>query len=996
MRSLTVRTSVLLLLAALALASCSQFAAKRPASAPAPVVDTTGPDYTVWPHDAGDIAPDPAVRYGVLANGMRYAIMRNAQPAGTVSLRLRIAAGSLQETDAQRGLAHFMEHMAFNGSANVPEGEYVKLLQRKGLAFGAHTNAYTSTNETVYKLELPKNDADLIDTGFMLFREIGDRLTLDPKAIEREKGVVLSEQRTRNTPEYRAFEARWRLWYEGQRLADRLPIGTSETIKGATRELLADYYARYYRPERTLLVATGDFDPAQIEAKIKAKFGDWLATGTPTNDPDIGPVKERALTAASLVEPNLSEDITVTWFQPPENVPDTQAGRELNTKRNIAFDIINRRLERIARAPNAPFVSAGIDHSNTRYISSTAGLSVSVRPGQWPAAIRAVEQEVRRALEHGFHQSEVDREVKALRASLEDSVVKSGTRRTAGLANAIASQFSSFDVFSHPRDGLARFEKYAANLNAAASHDALRDLVRGQGPVVFISAGQAIKGGDAAIAAIFDASRKMAVKASEQLQAKEFPYTQFGTPGTIEGRTDLADLGVTTLRFANGVKLNVKQTDFEKDTIYVAVRFAGGYVHMPRDKVGLNWVLPFGFTEGGLTQLTTEELEEALTGRIVSTDLDLDEDSFEFGGRTNARDLGLQMQLMAAFATDPAYRKGGLKRFQDAAENFLKQFSSSPGGVLSRELGSLVRSGDPRWAFPSLAQMQALKIDDIKTTMTPVLGTAPVEIAMVGDVSVDDAVKAVAATFGALKPRAAKLPEHPDARTIRFPASARQHRFSHEGKSDQAVAYAAWPAPDFYSSPKRARTISLLRELIKVRLTDEFREAQGATYSPGASNSHSGAFPDFGFIAATAETKPELVESFFVTLDKIVAELKSGNFTEDLIARARTPVLKSIETDRRANGYWVGAIEDLQTEPRAIEAIRSQLADIAGITKADLVAVAQKYLDNARRMEIRVLPKAVAATGAPGKTSEIGRKPSLQAGELALAAPFMARSGSLH
>ena len=532
--------------------------------------------------------------------------------------------------------------------------------------------------------------------------------------------------------------------------------------------------------------------------------------------------------------------------------------------------------------------------------------------------MRAVEQEVRRALEHGFHQSEVDREVKALRANLEDAIAKSGTRRTPALANAIASQFSSFDVFSHPRDGLARFEKYAANLTATVAHEALRDLVRGQGPDRLRLRrptdqgrrrrhrrhlrSQPQDGGEAA---------------SEKLQAKEFPYTDFGTPGAVKERNEIADLAVTTLRFANGVMLNVKQTDFEKDTIHVAVRFAGGYVHMPRDKVGLNWVLPFGFTEGGLTQLTTEELEEALTGRIVSTDLDLDEDSFEFDGRTNARDLGLQMQLMAAFATDPAYRANGIKRFQDAAENFLKQYSSSPGGVLQRELGALVRSGDPRWAFPSLAQMQALKINDVQATMSPVLNTAPVEITMVGDVSVDDAVKAVAATFGALKPRAAKLAEHPDARVVRFPTAARQHRFTHEGKSDQAVAYAAWPAPDFYSSPKRARTISLLREMLKVRLTDEFREAQGATYSPSAGNSHSGAFPDFGFIAASAETKPELIESFYVTLDKIIAEMKSGAFTDDLIARARTPILKSIETDRRANGYWVGAIEDVQTEPRA-------------------------------------------------------------------------------
>jgi len=952
---------------ALALASCTQ-TTPRPQSTQ--TVDASRPEYATWPQDASDLKPDPSVRYGVLANGMRYAIMRNAQPAGTVSLRFRIASGSLQEEDPQRGLAHFMEHMAFNGSKNVPEGEYVKLLQRKGLAFGAHTNAYTSTNETVYMLELPKNDDDLIDTGLMLFREIGDRLSLEPAAIEREKGVVLSELRTRNTPEYRSYEARWRLWYEGQRHAARLPIGTVETIKGADRALLADYYARFYRPERTLLIATGDFDLAAIESKIKSRFADWPAAKAASPDPDLGRVAERSLTVASRVEANLPEGITISWFQGPDDAVDTTAKRRLNALRNAAFEVVNRRLGRIARGPNAPFVSANLDRSATRGTSSAVTLSISARPGQWRAAMSAAEQEVRRALEHGFYQSEIDREVKSWRAAYEDNVAKAGTRRSSNLAGEIASEFEGRGVFTHPRDDLAIFETIIPTLTADAARTALREAVRGQGPVVFVSSGVDIGGGDTAIAAAYEASVKTAVAANEKVESKQFPYANFGKPGEVEERHEAADIGVTMMRFANGVRLNVKKTAFEKDTIYVTVRFAGGYIHMPRNKIGLNWALPFGFLEGGLKQLTTEELEESLAGRIVSTDLDLDEESFEFSGRTNARDLTLQMQLMAAYATDPSYRSNGIERLQGAAENFIKQYSSSPGRVLSREMPALLRSGDPRWSFPSLAQMQALKIADVQATLKPALDTAPVEIAIVGDVDVDDAAAGVASTFGALKARAEKFAERADARSVRFPATARTLRFTHEGRPDQAVAYAAWPAPDFYSNPRRARTISLLREMVKVRLTDEFREVQGATYSPGASSWHSGALPGFGFISANAETRPDQIDGFYRTLDGIVVELRTGNFTDDLIARARTPLLKSIETDRRANGFWRSAIEDLQTEPRSLDAIRSQLSDMESISKEELVAVAGKYLDNGRRIEIRILPKTQAAADPANKAAK--------------------------
>lgn len=946
-------------LLALALASCAQ--ADRPEAQAAPADGR--PEYAYWPHDVSDVQPDPSVRYGVLPNGMRYALMRNTQPASNISLRLRIAAGSLQETDPQRGLAHFMEHMAFNGSKNVPEGEFVKLLQRKGLAFGAHTNAYTSTDETVYMLELPKNDADIVDTGLMLFREIGDRLTLDPAAIDREKGVVLSELRTRNTPEFRAFEARWKLWYEGQRQADRLPIGTAETIKGATRDLLADYYARYYRPERTLLVAAGDFDVAAMEAKIKAKFSDWQAQGAPTADPQQGPVKERGLTAASRVETNLPESITVSWFQPSDDATDTAKERELNAQRALAFEVVNRRFSRIERERDAPFVAANIGRSVTRGASAGVTLSISARPGQWRRALTVAEQEVRRALTHGFHDSEVAREVKEWRAGLEDSVAKAGTRHTSNLADAIVSEFSNRGVFSHPNVDLALFERYAATLTAETASARLREMVAGQGPIVFVSSGQAIAGGDTAIASAFEDSRKADVAAPSKQESKPFPYADFGAPGQIAERAEIDDLEVTTLRFANGVRLNVKKTAFESDTIYIGARFAGGYIHMPRDKIGLDWALPFGFMEGGLKRLTPDELEEALTGKIVSTGVGMDEEAFEFGGRTNARDLKLQLQVMAAFATDPAYRTNGMERLQAAAENFIKQYSSSPGRVLSRETPALLRSGDPRWAFPTLKQMQALKIEDVERTLQPVLDGAPIEITIVGDVKIDAAIAAVGATFGALKPRADKLTERPGARDVRFPPAAASRKFTHEGRADQASAYVAWPGPDFFSSPRRARTISLMREIMKVRLIEEFRENQGATYSPSVSTWYSGALTDFGYITASAETRPDLVEGFYATVNEIVGELKAGKFDDDVIRRARAPLIESIETDRRSNGFWTGALEDIQTAPHALASIRSQLSDLQSISKDEIVAAAKTYLDDKRRIEVRVLPKQAVAKG---------------------------------
>jgi zinc protease len=262
-------------LAALAtFALTSSAAALTPGDAPPAPAPALAPGE--WPQAHSDLSADASIRFGAIPNGMRYAIMRNATPPGQVSMRLRFDVGSEVERDEQQGLAHFLEHMAFNGSTNVPtRGEMVKDLERLGLAFGADTNAQTGFDATVYKFDLPKADDQSVETSLMLLREIAGNLLLDQGAMDQERGVILSEERLRDTPSYRVTKARLGFTMDGQRPPERFPIGLTPVIQSAKADLLADIYHRYYRPERATLVVVGDIDPAAMEAKIKARFGDW-------------------------------------------------------------------------------------------------------------------------------------------------------------------------------------------------------------------------------------------------------------------------------------------------------------------------------------------------------------------------------------------------------------------------------------------------------------------------------------------------------------------------------------------------------------------------------------------------------------------------------------------------------------------------------------------------------------------------------------------------
>jgi len=267
--------------------------------------------------------------------------MKNTTPKGEASMRLRIGAGSLEEGDAQQGLAHFLEHMAFRGSTHVPEGDVFQILQRLGLRVGADANASTGPSQTIYQWDLPKADKQTLDTAFMLARDIVSELSLKPESFEAERGPVLSEERLRAGPGYRAFEAQNHFLLKGQLAPDRSPIGKVEVIRNAPVSLVADFYRDYYRPERAALVVVGDVDPDAIEAEIKARFSNWNPSGTGRPDPDYGTPQMRGQEALVFTEAGAPQSIAVSWLSPYDDRPDTSANRKHDRIERIGLAILS-------------------------------------------------------------------------------------------------------------------------------------------------------------------------------------------------------------------------------------------------------------------------------------------------------------------------------------------------------------------------------------------------------------------------------------------------------------------------------------------------------------------------------------------------------------------------------------------------------------------------------------------------------------------------------
>jgi len=899
----------------------------------------------VWPQTYSDIKADPAVRFATLPNGMRYAIMKNATPSGQASIRLRFDAGSFMERDDQQGLAHFIEHMAFNGSKKVPEGDMIKILERLGLAFGADTNASTGFTETIYQLDLPRTNDETVDTSLMLMREAASELLIDPAAIDRERGVVLSEERTRDSPGLRVFMAQMGFLMPDHLVTKRMPIGKVDVLRTAQRKAFTDYYNAYYRPERAVLVMVGDFDPDAIEAKIKATFSDWKAVGPAGPEPRLIQSPRRGPSAKVLVEPGAQLALMLAWTSAPDLSPDTLKKRQDDLTNMLGFAVLNRRLERIARGGDPPFISAG-GGSDTEFRSiDMTSLSVSAQPGRWREALSAVEQEQRRLVQFGVQQAELDREIDQLRAALKARTDAMATRRTPGLADELISTIDSRIVQTNPAQDLELFEQQVKNVNAASVSAAMRQAFEGSGPLVFLSTPTPVEGGDATLLAALNQSRAVAVTAGATLAAKTWPYDNFGPAGQVAERREEADIATTFVRFANGVRLTVKPTTFRDDEIDVAVRVGDGRLSMPTDRMSVSWAAPSAFIEGGLAALNAEEIDDILRSRIVGSAISIDDDAVVLAGGTRPQDLDTQLQLLAAYVTAPGWRPEAFQRIKSVGATIHDQQDATANGVMGRELSGLLHAGDTRFGFPTRADIANSKPEDLQSLLKTQLASGPIEVLVVGDITVDAAIAAVAKTFGALPARPAADWRAGAARTTAFPAAtASPVVLTHKGREDQAIAYMAWKTDDFFADVAKARTVRVLADILGLRMIEEIREKQGTTYSPSAGANNSSVFQGYGYVSASIVAEPSKVDPFFADVEKIAADLRNTPVTADELDRAKRPAIEALEKRFETNEFWLGQLSGAQADPRKLVSLRSARTGIAQVTAADIQAAARQYL----------------------------------------------------
>ena len=922
---------------------------------PALAQPATAPEY-VWAFEESDLPVDPDYRFGRLDNGMRYIVRHNATPAGQGLVWMRFGGGALFEGEDERGYAHFVEHMAFNGSTRVPEGEMVKLLEREGLAFGADTNASTGFDQTLYKLNLPRNDPALLDTALMLMRETAGELTFDPQAVEREKGVVLSERRVGDTYSYRNTLDNFEFLFPGALLPRRMPIGTGETLQAASPEKLRAVWQRIYRPENAAIIVVGEFDPAAVEAMIRERFADWRGLHA-APQPDPGPFDfARAGETDIHLDPALPERVTVSAVGPWLDERDSMETRKVRLMRQVGYAIVNRRLQRLTRLDDPPFRGAGLGDSGVLRAAHVTNLVVDANEGEWRRGLAAAQAEYRKALEFGFTEAEVAEQLAGIRTAIENAAAGAGTRPNSTFVNAALLLLNEGQVPTTQESQLERYEAFEAEITPATALAAMKaELVPLDDPLIRFQGATAPEGGAEARRTAWNEGMAATIAPDDALEVPEFAYGDFGPPGTIVADSVEPVLGIRTLRFANGLMLNLKPTELQRDRISVELNVDGGQMLNTREDplaTAMTGVLPVG----GLGRHTSDELQSILAGRSVGFSVGAADDTFRLGATTTPRDLELQLQLMAAALTDPGYRPSGEAQYRRNIDILFARLTATPNDALASELGRIVSDGDPRFSLQPKEAYRGLSFARLRDAIGDRLAHGAMELALVGDFDPEHAIDLVTRTLGALPPREPAFRDYADNRQRGFTDDRSLRVVRHDGSSDQAIVRMTWPTTDDSDFDEVLR-LEMLQRLMQLELTESLREELGQTYSPGVNASQSRTWPGYGTFTIAAAVDAAHVEEARAAMLAAVAKLLAEPVDDDTLLRARRPLLEAYDNALKTNAGWMNLADDAQRDPTRLTRFASAPEKLRALTAGDVRATARRYLDPAAALEIHVLPR---------------------------------------
>ena len=910
--------------------------------------------------DLDDPLPvDPEVYMVEMPSGFNCWIREHKTPPDRVGMWLHVDSGSINEEEDERGLAHFLEHLAFRGSKNFPPGTLIKYFESIGLTFGRHQNASTGFDQTTYRLTLPDTKEETLRKGLLCMADFAFRLSLLQEEADKERGVVLEELRARKGPSQRIFEECLPILLPGSRVAERLPIGKEEVIKVVGHGHFESYYKTWYRPDNTTLLIVGDIDAAVMEELVADAFTDWQFAAYARPNADAGVKPYTRTRAAVMTDPEITEaEVSAVSVRPLEEFATVGDFRRALVD-SLGTWIVNRRLGDMVREGTAPFQDAAVSKERVLGIMTYIDAEAEGKPDKWEPMLRSLLTELRRARQHAFRDKEFEDAKKATVAALEKAASVESTRDQRFFLRYMNECVGEGRT---PISAVQKLELAQSLIPTFTRHEvwgAFRQNFSADARLILVILPER-EGLEAPSEETLLALEKEVEAAHVEAPAVKERITSLlerePAPGMVVEQEEERDLEILSVTLSNGVRAHLRNMDYKKDTVLVNITLAGGAIRETVENHGVTSVAALALKRPASQELTSTQIRDFMTGKKVSIGGSVSRDAVTVSIEASPEDLEEGLRLAHLLLTEPRIEAAALKVWKEQMTQRIEERKTNVRDQMVERADVLLSGDDPRLRFPTQEQVDALTLEQGQEWLEDMIRSAPVEVSFVGDLDRDRALELTRKYLGSLPPRPRADPTIQPLREVRQGPGPLSSTVEVDTITPKATAMVGWRGAD-WTGLKDRRCLQIAAEILSTRLRKEIRERRGLTYSPFCIARPAKAYAGMGQFVALLTADPETAAETAELTRSVMADFATEGPTEDEMDVVRKQFANRIETSQKEPRYWASILADLDYHGTKLSDVKEAREKYTTYTRYDLLEVLGKYVTGERRIQVIALPK---------------------------------------
>lgn len=913
------------------------------------------------PTAAEALTVDPGFRVDRLDNGLTYFIRANSKPENRAAVWLAVNAGAVQEDDDQRGLAHFVEHMAFNGTKNFAKHEIIDYMESIGMRFGPDVNAYTTFDETVYMLEIPTDDGAIVDSALRILRDWAGAVLFEDDEIDKERGVVLEEWRLGRGADMRMLDEQLPVLFKDSRYAVRLPIGKKEIIENAPYDALRRFYRDWYRPDLMAVIAVGDFDAADIEQKVETLFSD-LGNPAKERPREIYPVPDHAETLTAVAtDPEATSTTVGVYYKLAKRPDETVQDYRRVVAESLYHSMINQRLDELRQKADPPFVFAFSTSGAFVRSKDVYFQAARAREGETERGLEALLTEVERVERYGFTAGELERAKKELQRGYEQAYRERDKRESQSFAGEVLRHFLGGEPMPGIERELEMVEEFLPGIGVDELNALARQWITRENRVILLSApekeGVAVPG-EPQLLAVFERVAEQPLEPYVDDTLDRPLLAQKPEPGRVVEQHEVEEIGVTEWRLANGVLVALKPTDFKNDQVLLGGMSPGGTSLVDDALYESADNATSLMAAGGLGEFDRIQLEKALAGKVAGARVSIGELEESVRASASPQDLETMFQLLYLDFTAPRIDEDAVAAWFETTRSFLENRVSRPETVFNDRMTEVLTQGHPRRKPPTVEMLDEIDVQQAYEVYRERFADAgDFRFVIVGNFDTETIRPLVETYLGGL-PATGRAETWRDV-GARTPPDVVEFevRKGLEPKSRVSL----WFTGDAEWSREEEHTLASLASALRVRLRETLREDMGGTYgvsvSGGVARRPNERYRFGVSFGCAPENVAELTAAVFAQIERI----KSEGVDDALLGKVRESQKRKRETDLEENRFWVSELLDFyryDEDPRLVLDF-DRLVD--GLTSDALRDAARKYLRTDRYVLGRLVPETTGS-----------------------------------